>query len=290
MLSTIKEFREFFLRNTVVNTGSKPDQEINYPVTYTTTNLLGQILTVYNRFIKNNYPTADVFSKLYSSITFKLNPEDTATTNIQGIVKVATDADAYAKTASFGDSMTRVLLPYQAADVLVDSTTGNISVSKGYVPIGTGIWQSGLPNVPYRIGYKIANVFGETWKLIGASGNMANGQPIPAFATHIAGGGGGNTSLQIRMTSTGKLAIRGFANLSSSPTSPALLFTLPTGYRVAANVIASVNTYTLTLTPGAIDDAPIIFIANDGTVKFEFNGTASASGLIYIPEQEISLI
>ena len=89
-MAIIKEFREFFLRNIKLPTGTKKDQEANVAVTYTAI-IDGVSKTVYNRFLKNNYPSEDVFKKLFESITFKLNTEDTATTSEQGLVKIATD-------------------------------------------------------------------------------------------------------------------------------------------------------------------------------------------------------
>src|SRR5574343_434107 len=89
-MAIIKEFREFFLRNIKLPIGTKKDQENNVAVTYTAI-IDGVSKTVYNRFLKNNYPSEDVFKKLFESITFKLNTEDTATTSEQGLVKIATD-------------------------------------------------------------------------------------------------------------------------------------------------------------------------------------------------------
>lgn len=97
MLSTIKEFREFFLRNTQVLTGSKPDKEINYPLQYFA-NINGSLIQVYNRFLKDNIPSEDVFSKFLNSLTFKLNPEDTATETEQGLVSAATLNEVIAGT------------------------------------------------------------------------------------------------------------------------------------------------------------------------------------------------
>ena len=90
-MAIIKEFREFFLRNIKLPTGTKKDQEANVAVTYTAI-IDGVSKTVYNRFLKHNYPSEDVFKKLFESITFKLNTEDTATTSEQGLVKIATDS------------------------------------------------------------------------------------------------------------------------------------------------------------------------------------------------------
>jgi len=98
-MAIIKEFREFFLRNIKLPTGTKKDQEANAAVTYTAI-IDGVSKTVYNRFLKHNYPSEDVFKKLFESITFKLNTEDTATTSEQGLVKIATDTQVQLGTST----------------------------------------------------------------------------------------------------------------------------------------------------------------------------------------------
>ena len=98
-MAIIKEFREFFLRNIKLPIGTKKDQEANVAVTYTAI-IDGVSKTVYNRFLKNNYPSEDVFKKLFESITFKLNTEDTATTSEQGLVKIATDTQVQLGTST----------------------------------------------------------------------------------------------------------------------------------------------------------------------------------------------
>jgi len=286
-LSIIKEFREFFLRDNVVPSGSKPDQQPNYPVTYTTTNLLGQVITAYNRFLINNYPTADVFSKLFNSITFKLNPEDTATTSIQGIVKIPTDADAWAKTQTWGDNMNRALAPYQVPDVLVNPTTGNITVTKGYVPVSTGIWQSGVPGSgAYRIGYQVSSVADETWKTIGAGGNFANGQAVPAYASGCEAPPTGTLPLQARLSANGKLCIRGWIRFSTNPTSPQIITTLPTGYQISSGM----GIVTLACNAGSGSFPLEIQLTPNGNITFSFISTFTDTSYLNIPEQEISLI
>lgn len=96
-MSVIKEVREFFLRHTKQNIGSKKDREYNYPLRYDVT-IGGVIVSVYNRFIKGDYPSQGIFEKLFNSITFKLNVEDTAKTTEQGLVKKATLAQIVART------------------------------------------------------------------------------------------------------------------------------------------------------------------------------------------------
>lgn len=98
-MSVIKEVREFFLRHTKQNIGAKKDREYNYPLRYDIT-VGGVIVSVFNRFIKGDYPSEGIFEKLFNSITFKLNVEDTAKTNEQGLVKKATLAQIQARTDS----------------------------------------------------------------------------------------------------------------------------------------------------------------------------------------------
>ena len=108
MDSIIKEFREFFLRNVQVNTGSKSDQESNYSIKYQRGSS-----QVFNRFIKGNYPSEDVFSKWFNSLTFKLNIEDTATQIVQGLVSIATNTEIINKTDIDANGYQLVVKPSQ---------------------------------------------------------------------------------------------------------------------------------------------------------------------------------
>lgn len=116
-MSVIKEFREFFLRNVKTTTGSKPDQEVGFPVTYVVDGVQRN-----NRFLKNHVPSENVYKKLFESIPFKLNVEDTATTTTQGLVKVATDLKAYNRENEALGNMRSVIEPHQ----LVELTNQNI--------------------------------------------------------------------------------------------------------------------------------------------------------------------
>lgn len=113
-----KEFREFFLRNTPVNSGTKKDQEVGYPTQYTILTPSGS-KNVFNRFLKNHYPSEGVFRKLYESIAFKLNPEDTASDSVQGLVKIASDVDAKANQ-TYSDGFKRAAQPSQLPTVAAD--------------------------------------------------------------------------------------------------------------------------------------------------------------------------
>lgn len=121
MASIIKEFREFFTRHSAVTSGSKADKEGAFPTQY----YVGSTL-VYNRFLKDDYPSADVFSKLFNSLTFKLNIEDSATETDQGLVRVATDGEAIARTDStIGSAFSRVVRPSQLPNI-VSQATGSV--------------------------------------------------------------------------------------------------------------------------------------------------------------------
>lgn len=124
-----KEFREFFLRHVAVTSGTKPDQEIPFATTY----YIGSTL-VYNRFLKGDYPSKDVFTKLFESLTFKLNKEDTAQLTQQGLVKIATDANSRDRISNATGDYTAGVVPHQlpevillrigGQDVVIDSSTG----------------------------------------------------------------------------------------------------------------------------------------------------------------------
>lgn len=125
-----KEYREFFLRAAKVSSGSKRDQEPGFPTTYI---IDGE--TVYNRFLEGHYPSEAVFTKLFESLTFKLNPEDTATDTLQGLAKSSTDADAIAQTYSWTDVMMRFTRPHQLPEVVAGS---NITVTPSTYAIPSG--------------------------------------------------------------------------------------------------------------------------------------------------------
>lgn len=132
-MSAIKEYREFFLRNVAVTSGAKKDQETGYPLQY----IITGIGSVFNRFLKSNYPSEDVNKKLFESITFKLNPEDTANLIEQGLVRVATDVEGIARTSSGAGVFTNVVKPHQLPDIVL-TTDGSDTL------IGTPVEVGGL--------------------------------------------------------------------------------------------------------------------------------------------------
>lgn len=85
----IVEYREFYKRQVQKNTGAYPDKETGFPVKEIVIDQNGVSRDEYNRFLKNHFPSPAVFDKLFESITFKLNDEDTGTTDQQGLVRIA---------------------------------------------------------------------------------------------------------------------------------------------------------------------------------------------------------
>lgn len=118
----IKEYREFFLRHLPVASGTKPDQEANFPSQY----YKGSV-KVYNRFLKNDFPSEAVFRKLFESLTFKLNKEDTAKLTEQGLAKIASDANAESRTSNNANDFTAFVAPHQLPDVVVNDVLGDVT-------------------------------------------------------------------------------------------------------------------------------------------------------------------
>lgn len=134
-MSVIKEYREFYLRNQQVNSGNKADKELGFSVDY-----IIQNKSVYNRFLKGNYPSEEVFKKLLESLTFKLNIEDTAKETEQGLVKLSTQAqfDSSSNEDSEGYSLQATTKQIKAyADSIIP--VGLISMWSGTIaaiPVG----------------------------------------------------------------------------------------------------------------------------------------------------------
>jgi microcystin-dependent protein len=119
-MAIIKEYREFFLRHLPVSSGTKPDQEANFPSQY----YIGST-RVYNRFLKNDFPSEKVFRKLFESLPFKLNKEDTAKLTEQGLTKIASDANAETRTSNAANDFTALVAPHQLPDVVVNDVVGD---------------------------------------------------------------------------------------------------------------------------------------------------------------------
>ena len=116
-MSIIKEYREFFLRNIPVATGMKPDKELNYPVSYLA-KVNNVFITAFNRFLKDNIPSENMYEKLFESLTFKLNTEDTATSTTQGLVSIATLDELNASTDLDSNSFQLVPQPSDVKTVI----------------------------------------------------------------------------------------------------------------------------------------------------------------------------
>ena len=84
----IKEVKEWFFRLGIVPSGIKRDREPTFNKQYIDGNLKDE----YKMFLRGQYPSEDVYKKLYDSVTFKLNPEDTAFETQQGLVQKCTDS------------------------------------------------------------------------------------------------------------------------------------------------------------------------------------------------------
>lgn len=76
-MSTIREFRSFFLRNTPVNQGVEKDREVGFPTKHKIKKIAIESGTVreyyvdvFNRFVENGVPTPEVWKKLLHSIVF----------------------------------------------------------------------------------------------------------------------------------------------------------------------------------------------------------------------------
>ena len=127
---TIKEYREFFLRAVQVFTGTKKDQELNYPTKYTVS-IDGKDTIVGNRLLVGHYPSENTFKKLLESITFKLNPEDSATETQQGLVSLATDAEYNAGTNTDTNGFPLTVKPSQVKGSigLLVTSISNLNIS-----------------------------------------------------------------------------------------------------------------------------------------------------------------
>lgn len=85
----VPEYREFYLR-AIAQTGSaSPDKESGFPVKEIVVYPDGSTDLENNRFLTNHFPSEKVYKKLFESITFKLNSEDTASVEQQGLVRIA---------------------------------------------------------------------------------------------------------------------------------------------------------------------------------------------------------
>lgn len=120
----VKEFREFFLRNIKVITGLKKDQEVDYPIT-----IKVKGIDKFNRFLKDHFPSEGIFTKLFESLTFKLNLEDTATTTIQGLSKKALDSEVETRTLNLNTDFTKTVVSHQLPEIVTVTDINDTIVS-----------------------------------------------------------------------------------------------------------------------------------------------------------------
>ena len=190
-MAIIKEYREFFLRHTPVTTGTKADQEVGYATQY----YIGTTL-VYNRFLKSDYPSSGVFKKLFESLTFKLNKEDTAKLTEQGLSKIASDSQAIARTSNADTDFTATVVPHQLPEVITTFVVGQDSETSQSVNSGIKVTEftrtiGGKSRRIYRVGVELINSleFDGDGKL-----QLANDVDAPgnyfAYATDAAGNKG----------------------------------------------------------------------------------------------------
>ena len=186
----VKEFREFFLRNTPVTGGLKPDKQVPYPTTYTVSTPSGGSVNVYNRFKKGNYPSEDVFAKLFESITFKLNKEDTRTASIQGLSKLAAGRLSVNFSKNDADNFNIGVSPIHLPEVIAGS---NVTVDVVYYNATTNTEETTLTNIPVNN----QDDWRTRYRINGSSGGGST-TPVPEIATHyidsIADIKTGNTS------------------------------------------------------------------------------------------------
>ena len=117
----------------------------------------------------------------------------------------------------------------------------------------------------------VKNSSDESWKTIGGGGFFQNGQPVPNFNYSCSNS---SAPIQVRITRTNRVAIRGFVILDNPWVPSNILFALPIGYRPVHDVF--------------------IVTSSLGNIALRSNGYLEIygySGLtnIVIPEMEISL-
>ena len=76
-------------------------------------NWFKQVTASKDRFKKGDKPTQDVYEDLFESVPFFKETSDAATTVRQGLVELATDADASTRTTDNADGFEPVMQPHQ---------------------------------------------------------------------------------------------------------------------------------------------------------------------------------
>lgn len=187
-MSVIKEFREFYLRATQVNVGSKADQEVGFPVSYFVNGV-----SKFNRFLKGHFPSKDVMTKFLESITFKLNKEDRAQLTQQGLTVIATDANARSRTSNAidGTTFTAVIVPHQLPEIIAtldvssDVIIGSATSYKGIKL--TAYTRTPVGGTIFRKVYAIENI--GTRKFVKQVSTVGDGDIIVIPYTEISADG-----------------------------------------------------------------------------------------------------
>lgn len=197
-MSIIKEYREFFLRHTLVSSGAKPDKEVGFPLQYIVTG----VGNIYNRFLKGDYPSEATTKKLLESITFKLNVEDTATTSEQGLVRTATDTEAEGRTSNGAGVFENVVKPHHLPNIVL-LTDGNDAIVGSPVELG-GLKLSILrrtisgkfwKNFKVEVNVDKSVVIDGTTKKVQLSGDIASPGNNYFYTTNGSGTKGWNTMI-----------------------------------------------------------------------------------------------
>jgi hypothetical protein len=140
-MAFIREIKEWFLRHGTAST----DRETSFKKQYTSGSLLGN----YKTFLTGDYPSLTIFQKLFASIAFKLNTNDTAFEQQAGLVQKATDAKAIARTSTDNQVFEQTgSTPSGSAGISTDTvvTSGSVSeLNSSYFT--TAVLPHQLPNI-----------------------------------------------------------------------------------------------------------------------------------------------
>lgn len=240
-----------------------------------------------DRFKTNDKPTESMFNKLFDSIPFVKDSGDTAKITEQGLIKLASDANAIDRVSIYPDSMARTIHPGQIPSIRgaverVYNITDNVIEAPGFTAYDD--------TKKYRKIFLLEStcfVNGQ-WKTLNTDTNFDEfqgdgGPAMPVFdVTKIVPA---DTVVQMRKTYDNKVAIRGFIRLTAAPSTANidLLSTLiPASYRPL---------FTTVLTPIDTDKDTWLTIQSSGQISVNRYSGASLTHLEYIriPELTISL-
>lgn len=253
----IIEFKEFFLRHTKVFSGNKADQEVNFPVSGMVDTCAGK-LTKYNRLLAADYASDDVIKKLIESITFKLNPEDTATEDIQGLTLKANDIEAATNSVDTSQ-FTRTLQVHQLPVIVNASGTKQHEL---YYDLNLNI-----------IYHDISDAI--------ASGN-------PFAKAYVSDGSGGNGNVLLAAK-----AYDPTYKLSAAPSAVKLVDTITTVIvNTMLNTIGNVIKYDFKYILSGSSETDVVnidVVVDDGitkTVIYNFNGAVASYSSVLITLQK----